>query len=428
MRPNDRSALWQLSAMRAGRLDPRALMDETLEKIAASDLNAIVSLRERDALLAEAADPRPGPLSGLPMAVKDMQDTAGIRTTYGHPAFADHVPDADTPLVARLRAAGAILIGKTNVPEFALGSHTYNRVHGATTNPYDRGRSAGGSSGGAGAALATGLVALADGSDMMGSLRNPAAWNGVYGLRPTWGLVPPTPKGDPAMHPISTDGPMARDPDDLELLLSVLAPAYRARPPRPLRIGWVGDWGGAWPVEDGLLGVCEAALDGLAEPMAPPFPAEDLWEAWTTLRSVAMAANLAPIWTDAFKAESKPELVWEMERGAAMPLDAVLRASQVRAAWRRAFDALEVDVMALPTTQCLPFEAGLDWPREIAGRQMDSYHRWMEAMVPASLAGLPALSVPAGLLRGLPVGVQLVAKAGRDADLIALARLMRGCA
>jgi amidase len=422
MRPNDRSALWQLSAMRSGRLDPRALMEEVLDRVAASDLNAVVSVRDRAALLAEAGDPRPGPLSGLPMAVKDMVDTAGIRTTYGHPAFADHVPEADAPLVARLKAAGAIVIGKTNVPEFALGSHTYNRVHGATTNPYDRTRSAGGSSGGAGAALATGLVALADGSDMMGSLRNPAAWNGVYGLRPTWGLVPPAPKGDPELHRISTDGPMARDPDDLELLLSVLAPAYRAAPPRPLRIGWVGDWGGVWPVEDGLLEVCEAALGGLAEPLAPPFPADGLWESWTTLRSVAMAANLKPVWTEAFAADSKPELVWEVERGRSMPLDEVLRASAIRAEWVRAAEALPVDVIALPATQCLPFEAGIDWPREIAGREMDSYHRWMEAMVPASLAGLPAISVPAGTLRGLPVGLQLVAKRGGDSDLIALAR------
>jgi amidase len=425
MQPNDRSALWQLSAMRTGRLDPRALMEATLDRVAASDLNAIVSVRPRDVLLDEAAHPRPGPLSGLPIAIKDMVDTEGLRTTYGHPAFADHVPEADAPLAARLKAAGAIVIGKTNVPEFALGSHTYNRVHGATPNPHDRSRSAGGSSGGAAVALAERLIALADGSDMMGSLRNPAAWNGVYGLRPTWGLVPPGPKGDARLHPISTEGPMARDPDDLALLLAVLAPGWRPGPPRPLRVGWVGDWGGAWPVEPGILETCEAALSDLAEPLAAPFPAEALWDSWTTLRSAGLAATLAPVWDDAFAAASKPELVWEVERGRDMPLAAFARASAIRAEWARAVEALPVDVIAMPATQIMPFEIGLDWPKQIAGKAMDSYHRWMEAMVPASLAGLPAISVPAGLLDGLPVGLQLVGKPGMDGDLIALARLLR---
>ncbi|CTQ49294.1 amidase [Jannaschia donghaensis] len=413
-----------LSDLAAGRHDPRALMADTLDRIAGSDLNAVVSLRNRDDLLAEASHPRPGPLSGLPMAVKDLADTAGIRTTYGHPTFADHVPTADGPTAAALRGAGAILIGKTNTPEFGLGSHTFNSVHGTTLNPWDRTRSAGGSSGGAGAALAARLLHLADGSDMMGSLRNPAAWNNVFGLRPTHGLVPSAPVGDPVLHPLSTDGPMARTPDDLELLLRVLAPSYRADAPRAPRIGWLADWGGAYPMEEGVLALCEAALDGLADPVAPPMKASDLWTSWTILRSFAIWQKMKPLWTDAFAAASKPALHWEVERGRMLTLDDVTRASAIRATWARRFDAMEVDVIALPSAQCFAFDATLDWPDAIGGVPMDTYHRWMEVVVPASLIGVPAISVPVGFHHDLPMGVQLIARRGRDSDLIHLARRM----
>ena len=190
-------------------------------------INAIVSLRPRDELMAEArtaADAvRRGPLHGMPFAIKDLVATAGLRTTHGSPLFVDHVPDADELLAARIRAAGAILIGKTNTPEFGLGSHSFNPVHGVTRNPYDASRTAGGSSGGAAAALAARLVPLADGSDTMGSLRNPAAFCNVYGFRPSFGRIARDPAGDLFLNQISTDGPMARNVRDLALLLDVLA-------------------------------------------------------------------------------------------------------------------------------------------------------------------------------------------------------------
>src|SRR6056297_3305650 len=194
------------------------LMHATLARIASvnGSLNAVVSLRDADDLLAEAraadAGPVKGPLHGLPIAIKDLADAAGLPTSQGSPAFAGQVAVTDAPHVARLRAAGAIVIGKTNTPEFGLGSHTYNPVHGATCNPYDPSVSCGGSSGGAAVALATGMLSIADGSDMMGSLRNPAGWCNVYGMRPSWGLVPGTgaAEGDAFLHQISTEGPMAR--------------------------------------------------------------------------------------------------------------------------------------------------------------------------------------------------------------------------
>ncbi|MFO6465243.1 amidase [Jannaschia sp. KMU-145] len=437
----DEDATAQIAALRSGAVSAPELMAATLDRIDARNpsLNAIVSLRDRDALMAEAAIPRDGPLAGLPWAIKDLADTAGLRTTYGHPAFADHVPAEDAPMVARLKAAGAIVIGKTNTPEFGLGSHSYNPVHGVTRNPWDPTRSAGGSSGGAGAALAARMLAAADGSDMMGSLRNPAAWNGIYGMRPTYGLVPNTPQGDLFLHPLSTDGPMARSPRDLALILSVLAPhdpvhphargPFRPAPPRPLRIGWVGDWGGAWPCEPGLVAHAEATARGLADldhavmDIAAPFPADRLWSAWTTLRSWAIAEKMRPLWTERFAGMSKPELVWEVERGFALSAAEVHAASAVASDWARRMAALDIDVLAMPTTQCLPFAAGLDWPKEIAGIRMDSYHRWMESVVPASLIGLPALSLPAAPVEGLPCGLQLVGQRGSDGALLALAEV-----
>ena len=438
-----------LAAMARGDLSAAALMRAALDRIAVVNpgVNALVSMRPEADLMAEAkaADAVPvdrrGPLHGLPLAVKDLVETAGIVTTHGSRAFADHVPPKDDPLAARLRAAGAILIGKTNVPEAGLGSHSFNEVFGATRNPFDPSRSAGGSSGGAAAGLAAGMLPVADGSDMMGSLRNPAAWNGVYGLRPTWGRVAPAPVGDPFLHPLSTDGPMARDPADLHLLLAVLAapdPLWpHAQPPlgplpetpeaETLTFAWLGDWGGAWAMEDGLLAANEAALEAFGARILrpePPVPAAELWSAWTTLRHWAVALKQAEGFADpARRALMKPELVWEIERGQALMPSDIARASAVRAGAVRALARLaaEVDAIALPATQVRPFPVEERWPRAIAGREMDSYHRWMECVVPVSLTGMPCVAVPGGLSAGLPHGLQLAGPRGGDARLIALA-------
>ena len=437
----DHDATHQLAALRAGTITPRELMAETLDRIDQANpaVNAIVALRDRDALLAEAEAAPPGPLQGLPMAVKDLADTAGIVTTYGSPAFRDHVPAADSPMVARLRRAGAVIIGKTNTPEFGLGSHSYNPVYGVTRNPYDLTRSAGGSSGGAGAALAARMVALADGSDMMGSLRNPAGWNNVFGFRPSYGLVAGGGPGDLFLAQLSTDGPMARSIRDLELLLGVQSeqdprhphssgPHRPQAPDRKSRIGWLGDWGGAYATEPGVLDRCEAALRVFADlghevtPLAPPFPAEALWQAWTTLRSWTIAGNLEPLLRT--KPDMvKPELRWEIERGLALSAADLCRASTIRSDWFRHTAGMEVQVLALPTAQLFAFDADWHWPRQIAGVAMDSYHRWMEVVVPASLTGLPALSVPAGFgPSGTPIGLQLVGHRGRDAAVLNLGR------
>jgi amidase len=443
-----RSAASLLADLSSGALSAVELMQATLARIDAVNgkVNAIVGLRDRDDLLAEAREmdkgPRRGPLHGLPIAVKDLVDVAGVLSTHGSPIFADHVPEKDDLIAARMRAAGAILIGKTNTPEFGLGSHTFNPVHGATCNPYDVTRSCGGSSGGSAVTLAAGMTALADGSDMMGSLRNPAAWNNVYGFRPSWGLVPPEPEGDMFLHQLATLGPMARSPEDVAFLLDVIAgpdprqphgvaagpfSPLRAGDPAGLRIGWLADWDGAFPMEEGILDLSEQALKALeglgciVEPVAAPFDAETMWQSWIDLRSWQVSTGLAePL---ANGSPLKDSAVWETERGLAMSAMDVHRASVIRSDWfRTAFELFQsYDALVLPSAQVWPFDVNIPYPTQIAGREMDTYHRWMQVVIPVSLIGLPALAVPAGFgAQGLPMGVQIFGPRGSDAKLLAL--------
>lgn len=450
----DWSAQAQCEALRSGALSAQTLMSATLDRIDARNgaVNAIVDLHGAETLMAQAraADAAPpdrrAPLHGLPIAVKALAHVSGTRNTEGSPLFSERISQSDSAFVARLRAAGAIFIGKTNVPEFGLGSHSYNPVHGVTRNPYAADRTAGGSSGGAGAALACGMVALADGSDMMGSLRNPAGWNNVYGFRPSWGVVPREAGGETFWQQLSTIGPMARSPGDIALMMQVLAaPDPRVpfnMPPQDwalpgtgdlngLRIGWLGDWEGAMPTEPGILDLCRGALDKCRDlgakvtPVAAPFDAEALFWSWTDLRAFALSAELAPLFNDpARRARLKPEAQWEVARGLSLSTSALHAACATRSAWFTCAADLfgSVDVLALPVAQCWPFPASWDWPDKINGNAMDTYHRWMQVMVPVSLIGLPAISVPVGFgANGLPMGVQLFAAKGQDARLLQVA-------
>ncbi|SDC88769.1 amidase [Ruegeria marina] len=443
------SATDLLSALSTGRLTSEALMEATLDRVASVNpsVNAIVALRDRETLLrearaADAASDR-GPLHGLPIAVKDLENVAGVPTTMGSPFFANFVPEKDGLLPSRLRAAGAIPIGKTNVPEFGIGSHTFNPVYGATSNPYHPELTCGGSSGGAAVALATGMIALADGSDEMGSLRNPAAWNNVYGFRPGWGTVPLNPEGDLFLHQLATLGPMARSPSDIGILLDVIAGADRrvplsvdsppCSPVRPadlagLRIGWLGDWGGAYPIEAGILDICESglrvmeALGAIVEPVAAPMDSDKIWQAWIDLRSWGKAATLEPLLRQD-PSMLKDTAVWEIERGLKLSAMDVHRASVSRSAWfRRSLELFETyDALVLPTVQVWPFDMNVPYPLEIAGRTMDTYHRWMEVTIPIGLIGLPALAVPAGFgAAGVPMGFQIFGPRGSDARLLAI--------
>lgn len=438
-------------AIHARRVAPSEIMAVWLAEVAEVNpaVNAIVSLRDPDDLMAEAralddGAPR-GWLHGIPFAVKDLVATAGLRTTWGSPLYRDHVPVADDLVAARLRAAGAVIAAKTNVPEWGQGSHSFNPVFGVTRNPYDLSRSAGGSSGGAAAALAARMAWVADGSDMMGSLRNPAAFCNVYGFRPTWGLVPQDAEGDTYLGTLSTEGPMGRSVEDVARLLMVLAgenpevPFPRAVPDvlagldrgvRGCRIGWLSDWGGAYPMEPGILDLYEGALGQLeamgagVEPLAPPFPAESLWSSWVTLRAMLTAGGKRALAEDpAKRALTKPETLWEIEQGQGLSAAAVYEASVIRSRWHahaaRLFDRF--DALVLPSAQVWPFPADWRWPQAINGVAMDTYHRWMEVVVPASLIGLPALSVPVGFSgAGLPMGMQIIGRSGDDARVLAI--------
>ncbi|CUH66664.1 Glutamyl-tRNA(Gln) amidotransferase subunit A [Thalassovita gelatinovora] len=445
----DRDALEISALLESRELSAEELMKATLKRIEAVNgkINAIVSLRDRDTLIAEArkADntPRRGWLHGMPLAVKDLANVAGIETSMGSPIMAGQVAKQDSVFVSRMRRAGGLFIGKTNTPEFGLGSHTFNPVHGHTHNPYDLSKSAGGSSGGAAAALASRMLSVTDGSDMMGSLRNPAAWCNVYGFRPSWGRVPADPENEMFLHQLSTNGPMGRSPADIAALLEVQSGWDSSQPHGFLpeifldrlmgdlafaRIGWLGDWGGAYAMESGVMQTCTQALKSfermgsIVEEIAPPFPAEQIWDAWITLRSWSIAAKLGPL-LETHRDDLKPEAIWEIERGLKLSAMEVNQASVVRSQWfRKAAELFEdYDLLVMPTAQVWPFPVEKRYPKSIAGKSMDTYHRWMEVVVPVSLIGLPCLSAPIGFgENGLPMGLQLIGPARGDLRVLQL--------
>ena len=439
-------------AVRRRQISARELLDLHLARIGERNpqLNAIVSLDEERARTgaaeADAATARGdalGALHGLPFAFKDTHEVAGWRTTYGSPLFADHVADTDDLVVARIRAAGAVPIGKTNVPEFAAGSHTFNTVFGTTLNPVDPTRSAGGSSGGAACALRAEMVPLADGSDMGGSLRNPASFCGVVGFRPSLGRVPSWPT-DNLWETTGTSGPLARNVEDLALLLSVIAgpdsrvptaladPGTHFAPPvsgdlRGLRVALSPDLGGFLEVDTEVARVVDEAGARFAAGGAHVEPAyPDLAEADDTFRTLrawlfqAGFGELLAAHPEAFK----QSLADNIRAGESLTGADVARAYAQRTAlaerMRRFFGSY--DVLVLPTSQVPPFPADEEYPAAINGRPMATYLDWMRSAYVITVTGCPAISVPAGTTTGgLPVGVQIVAPFGADRRLLEVA-------
>jgi amidase len=406
-----------------------------------------VLLQQADACDAELAQGRSrGWMHGMPQAIKDTGHAVGFPTTFGSPLLKDAMPAVDSVMTARMKAAGCIVVGKTNMPEFGLGSNTYNLLFGDTGNAWDTSVSAGGSSGGAAVCLAQRLLPVADGSDFMGSLRNPAGWNHVFGMRPSQGRIPLWPKGEQFVSQLGIEGPMARSVRDLAQLLSIQAghdpraPLSIAEGPcsflpegeptaRGLRIGWLGDLGGHLAMEPGILEVCEQALKALAdagavvEPTPLGFDADRLWQAWLLWRRALVAPNVAAvIGQPGARARIKPEALWEYDQAQGLLIGDFMEAAQVRTAFHLHVLQLfeRFDLLALPVAQVWPFAIEDHWPRVVAGRPMDTYHRWMECTLYATFAGAPAISVPAGFDAAgrWPAGLQLVARPMADAQLL----------
>ena len=401
---------------------------------------ALRAAKEADDRLANG---RPaGPLHGLPHAVKDLVATAGIRTTFGSRIYKDFVPDGDALIVERLKAAGAIIIGKTNTPEFGAGSHTFNAVFGATLNPYDLTKTCGGSSGGAAVALACGMVPLADGSDLGGSLRNPAGFCNVVGLRTAPGRVPVYPS-IAGSFALSVEGPMARTVRDVAFLLSVLA-GPDARAPisidepgfafsRPLqrdfkgtRIAWSRDLG-RYPVQPAVNQVCDRARSTFAdlgcriEDDEPDFGDAD--EIFQILRAWSYAQTRGED-LKRHRDLIKDTVVWNIEQGLKLSSLDVERMEAKRTKLRqRVSEFMErYEFLVLPVSQVAPFPVETDWVRDINGIRMETYIDWMATCYAITITELPAISVPCGFTgEGLPIGLQIVGRHQRELELLQMA-------
>jgi amidase len=442
--------------LRRGEVSAREVIAAHIARIETYDatINAVVTrtFEQATAKAAHADDGLArgrltGLLHGLPVAHKDLAETKGVRTTFGSPLFADNVPGHDALIVERMAAAGAISLGKSNVPEWGAGSHSVNPVFGATRNPWAPDRTAGGSSGGAAAALAARMVCLADGSDLGGSLRNPASFCNVVGLRPSPGRVPAWPLGD-VEDQLSTGGPMARTVADTALLLAVQSgpdprvplaldqpapaitdpaevPALLTTDLRGLRVAWSPDLG--LPVEPEVLEVlapARAVLAGLTGSVSDGAPdlrdADEIFRTFRWYRSLSLYRELG--------LESPSQLGrnkgFDVERGLELTLADLSRAAVRRAALAERVTAFldDFDVLACPVSQVAPFDVTLDWVHEIDGHEMTTYLDWMASAFLISVTGLPAISVPAGFTAdGRPVGLQLVGRRRGDWDLLALA-------
>ena len=450
------SATEQARLIRAKTISPVELLQAHLEAIERlnPEINAICTLAANSAMAAAKRAERAvmageeiGLLHGLPIGIKDVTPTAGIRTTFGSPLHADHVPTEDAAVVARIKQAGAIVIGKTNTPEFAAGANTVNRLFGATRNPWNLALSVGGSTGGGGAALASGMVALAEGTDFGGSLRVPAAFCGVVGLRPTAGLVPRFPT--PLPWDVGTvHGPMARTAEDAALLLeamiddsgltpiavrapwkSPLAAVAQSRDLKNVRIGYAADIAGTG-IDPEISDACRTATKHLVDCGATvdelEFLLADGRDAYLVLRGLTMIARFFEYLNETERFE--PNLKGNIEAGLKFTISDVAGAERKRAElwhrWRTLFERF--DLLLTPTTPVSPFPVEQNYPDTIAGRKLTSYVDWIASTFLVTLSSLPAASVPCGLTAaGLPIGLQIIGPRFAEPKILATAKVVQ---
>ncbi|MGB1884459.1 MAG: amidase [Gammaproteobacteria bacterium] len=438
------------AGLRARDVGPVEVLDAFLGQIERINprVNAIVSLdvegarkRARE-LEAQASWAEDMPLYGMPIAIKDLTLTKGLRTTMGSPIYRDFVPDVDELFVARLRDAGAVILGKTNVPEFGAGSQTFNPVFGATLNPYDTSKTCGGSSGGAAVALACGMLPLADGSDLGGSLRNPASFCNVVGFRPTPGRVPSWPKQF-SSDPLAVHGPMARSVDDVALLLSTMAgpdprvPISLPHPGSDFRSLEPARHDGARIAFSRDLDLCEVEPDvvSVVEQAVPVFEslgcrvseaAPDLTDADEIFRTLRAWMFLGRSKADyeRHKDQLKDTLIWNIEQGMKLEVQDIVEAESKRSLLLARIAAFfdEYDFLVCPAAQVVPFDVNEPWVKTINDQPMSTYLDWMAICYLITACGVPAISVPAGFTdAGLPVGLQIVGRRGADLELLQLA-------
>lgn len=433
-----------MALLKSGQVSTAELIDASLSRIAQTSpaINAMVTTcgdRARD-----AQPDRDSMLAGLPVGIKDLTDVAGVRTTYGTPALADNVPKASDPMVLRMEARGAVVIGKTNTPEMGAGANTFNAVFGATRNPWDTRMNPGGSSGGAAAGLATGEVWLSQGSDLGGSLRTPASYCGVVGLRPSPGLVASAAGAD-AFDAFGVDGPMARNVADVALFLDAMTGFDPVSPlshppstdsylnaclaaPGHIRIAFSTDLGGLAPVTSDMAQILARAV---ARVQAPDVAVEEhqpdtrgLDHAFRTFRALGMWTS-HQVRPKRISQHFKPTLAENIRTGSTLTVDDIARANVTRsrlyAQMRGLFDRF--DVLACPVTGLAPLPSEVEYPTEVAGQPCRDYLDWLSFAFLASTCGLPALSLPVGFTdTGLPVGLQLIGPPRGEARLLQVAR------
>jgi len=454
------SATELVRLFRRRKVSPLEVMQAVLARIdqVNPQVNAYVTLvqesalrRAREATNALRRGVKLPPLHGVPVSIKDLTPTKGIRTTWGSKIFEHHVPEEDALIVERLKAAGAILVGKTNTSEFGAGANTFNAVFGATRNPWNLALTCGGSSGGAAVALATGMGPLAQGGDLGGSLRIPAAFCGVVGFRTTPGLVPVYPR-ELAWDSLDVSGPMARTVADIALMLSVVAgpddraplsyavdtreflKAVRAPSVRGWRVAWTPDLNGLIPVDAEVAKVVEGAtrifrsLGAKVEAACPDFSeVNDIVLATRGLSMVALHADKLAQW----KGEMQKGLVWNIEQGLRLTPQEIGRGEKLRTVlWHRVRRFMGArDLLILPTVAVPPFLVEQPYPTEINGTTLDNYTQWFFLTYGITLTGLPAISVPCGFTQsGLPVGLQIVGRRRQEAAVLRAAAAFEAAA
>ncbi|MEE4237219.1 MAG: amidase family protein [Anderseniella sp.] len=441
-----------VAGLNKGEITPHDLLDTLEARVAAVDgkVNALPTLcfeRARahaDELMNKPLGER-GLLAGMPVPIKDLADVAGVRSTQGSLIFKDTVPEVSDILVTHLETEGGIVYAKSNTPEFGAGANTFNEVFGRTLNPWNTARSAAGSSGGAAVALATGMAWLAHGSDMGGSLRNPASFNSVCGMRPSPGRVA-TSRGGKVDGNMGQEGPMARNVEDLALLFDAMCgeepgdPVSKPRPQtgyldqcrsgwRPKKVAFSRDLG-ITPVEPEVARIVEAAARrfedaGVIVEEAQPDLSE-AHECFQTLRALSFATGMKPL-LEAHRDKLKPEVIWNIEKGLALTADQIVKADHQRAAmFHRTLDFFgNYDLLLCPATIVSPFPVGNRYVEQCDGHKFDTYIDWLAIVYAITNVCAPALSIPAGFTQEeLPVGIQIIGRPNCDGEVLAGGRML----